>query len=583
MTTTNREPTSIRIDRSVSMPMRDGTVLRGDVWRPDDDRARPSVLVRTPYDRRATKSELLPPMHCVRSEFAFVIQDTRGRFESGGEWNPADLGTEGQDTHDTVEWIAAQPWCDGTVFMTGASYLGIVQLLGAAERPPHLAAIAPAMTTSAELDQEIHAGALRLNEVLTWLAFQSLDWATRHAAADDPTVVRRLWELVLDPEAVLRRNRPYRTHALPAFDVPGLPFGLADVLGDGAPGVAKAFRYEDIAVPSLSITGWYDSNCWSTIESFRRLRSGGGGSNATRSAHRLLVGPWAHSTSLTDHLGEVSFTAQADPSVAGLAAEQVAFFREHAAGSATGSSTSSAMPVVRYFLMGADQWRTADQWPPAESSPRTWYLDSGGHAATEGGFLRREPPAAERPADYYAYDPDDPVPSRGGRVVTLGRMVPGPLDRSHLERRTDVACYTSDPLEADLDAVGGVEVTVYAETTALDTDFVARLLDVCPDGRALSVAEGIQRAGSRAAGRPEPHTVVDYSIRLGYTAWRFPRGHRLRLEVSSSDFPAYDPNPNTGEPLGAETEGVVAHQTIHHDARRPSRITIDVDHGPKGA
>lgn len=574
----------MRIDRDVEVAMRDGTVLRCDVWRADDGRPRPAVLIRTPYDRAGTNNDFLRPMDCVARDYACVVQDTRGRAGSGGEWTVLMPDQEGRDTHDSVEWIAGQPWCDGNVVMAGASYLGIVQLLGAAERPPHLRAIAPAMTGSAELDREYGGGATRLNEVVTWLAFMALDWLERERAAGrpaDPAARHALWRLAADPTAALHATPPGK---LPQFDIPGFPVDAGAMLAAGTPGIAESFRYAEIAVPALSVTGWFDNFCGQTIESFRRLRESGGGGAPARSAHRLIVGPWAHDGRLAYCQGEVSFTAEADPSVIGLAAQHIAFFDEHVRGAGTPT------PAVRYFLMGADEWRTADAWPPPGTVRRTWYLDSGGHANTADGdgVLTPAPPVPPDdggPDDHYDYDPADPVPTRGGRVVNLGRLVPGPLDRSHLERRADILCYTSPPLDADLDVVGPVQMWLYAASSATDTDFAARLVDVCPDGRALPVAEGIQRARHRAhpdgggegTGLPlVPGETAEFLIRLGHTAWRFPRGHRLRVEVTSSDFPAYDRNMNTGDPVGADgaadARGIVAHQTVRHTAEWPSRL-----------
>jgi putative CocE/NonD family hydrolase len=559
--------TPVVIRRDVEMAMRDGVMLRGDVWMPDDGRRRPAVLIRTPYGRAGTNNDFLRPLECVQGEYACIVQDTRGRAGSDGEWTIFMAEQEARDTHDTVEWAAAQPWCDGNVVMAGASYLGIVQLLGAAERPPHLRAIAPAMTSSAELDRTA-GGVIRINEVMAWLAFMAMDWLERERAAGrpvDPRTAYDLWELATDPAPALR-TLPLKD--LPQFAaVTGFPLDVGKMLAEGAPGIAEAFAYDLIEVPSLSVTGWYDNHCDATIESFLRLREVHG------DRHRLIVGPWSHDGRLGYCQGEVSFSARADALVVGLAAQHLAFFDEHVRGA---PETTAA---VQYFLMGADEWRHTDQWPPRESALQTLYLDSSGRANTGDGDGRLgwRPPEADHP-DRYAYDPDDPVPTRGGRVVNLGRLVPGPLDRSRLEEREDVLCYTTPTLDEALDVVGPVAVRLFAASSACDTDFTAKLVDVFPDGRALAVAGGVQRARHRAATERllEPGTIEEYTIGLGHTAWRFAPGHRLRLEISSSDFPAYDRNMNTGESVGSDSGGVIAHQTVHHSVHTPSRLEIPV-------
>ncbi|MFI6907770.1 CocE/NonD family hydrolase [Nonomuraea sp. NPDC050394] len=549
----------ITIVRDAEMPMRDGVVLRGDVWTPDDGRRRPAVLIRTPYGRTGTNNDFLRPLECVQGDYACVVQDTRGRAGSDGEWTIFMAEQEARDTHDSVEWAAAQPWCDGNVVMAGASYLGIVQLLGAAERPPHLRAIAPGMTSSAELDRAA-GGVMRVNEVMAWLAFMAMDWLERERAAGrpaDPGAAYELWELATDPAAALR-TLPLKD--LPQFAaVPGFPLDVGKMLAYGTPGITESFAYEAVEVPALSVTGWFDNHCDSTIESFLRLRAIHG------DRHRLIVGPWSHDGRLGYCQGEVSFSARGDATVLGLSAQHLAFFDEHVRG------TPSAAPAVRYFLMGADEWREADRWPPP-GELRTLYLGDDGRLGTR-------PPADEHP-DHYAYDPDDPVPTRGGRVVNLGRLVPGPLDRSRLEERPDVLCYTSPVLDEPLDVVGQVAVRLFAASSARDTDFAAKLVDVFPDGRALAAAGGVQRArhrhGPDAEQLLEPGTVEEYTIGLGHTAWRFPAGHRVRLEITSSDFPAYDRNMNTGEPVGTDAAGVVAHQTVHHSVLYPSRLELPV-------
>ncbi len=562
---------ALRIDRDVEMPMRDGVPLRGDVWRPDTDEPVPAIVFRTPYDRNGTNSDCLRPFEAVSAGYACVVQDTRGRYGSDGDWDIIMWEQEALDTHDTVEWIAEQPWCDGAVGMAGASYLGIVQWVGAAERPPHLKAFAPAMTTSGELDRLDTGGALRLTQVICWLSYMALDWVTRELAAGrevDQAKVAELIALVGNPRATLER---LPLQSIDAFEIPGFPIELREILLRGMDAVTT-FRYDQIEVPTLSLVGWFDFLATGAIESFMRVRREGGGGEAVRAAHRLILGPWVHAGTLPGSQGELNFGVGDGP-FAGVSRKHLAFFDQHL------RAGESTLPAVEYFLMGANEWRTAEDWPPPEARRQDWLLSSGGAANTAGGdgLLARALPDGAAEADRYRYDPADPVPTHGGRTIPMGELVAGPFDQARIEVRQDVLCYTSEPLAEPLDIAGPVAIRLFASTSGRDTDWVGRLVDVAPDGRAIGFAEGILRARFRNGPREqlvEPGETLEYRLPLGHTAWRVKPGHRLRLQVTSSNFPSFDRNMNTGAPIGSDAAGVVAEQTIFHTLARPSALEL---------
>lgn len=542
------------VDSDVEIPMRDGTVLRADVWRVPGEPC-PAILYRTPYDKTATRMDPLPPERCVRAGYAAVVQDTRGRFASDGEWDTGMWATEAMDSYDTVEWVAAQDWCDGAVGMSGVSYLGIVQWLGAMLKPPHLRAIAPAMTTSTAYDPQTTGGALRLSHLAGWLGFMAVDWMRRQAA----TGRRRGFSSVLrylDSSREKLRELPLGR----ILDVPDSPLSLGAMVERGR-AYGPVVRTADVTVPTLSLTGWFDIYHGPSIalhDELARREPGG---------HQLVIGPWSHSGTLPQYQGELNFGLSAAGEYGPVPERVLAFFDTHLKG-----IERSADPVS-YFMMGADEWRTARTWPPEESAAALWYL-------REGGRLALHPPQDEEPADTYDYDPHDPSPTHGGRVLALGELVGGPLNQRHLEERADTVVYTGPRLAVAQEVAGRVSVSLCFASTAPDTDIVVKLTDVFPDGRSILVCDGALRTRYREGFDSEkpliPSVPERCTVDLGHTAWRFAAGHRLRLLITSSNFPHLDRNMNTGRRPGQDTEGVVARQSVFHDAARPSLLRLPV-------
>ena len=430
--------------------MRDGVRLSADVYRPDSDRPVPAIVNRTPYDKSSSLIQLaaIEPERVVDSGFALVCQDVRGRFASEGAFYTFFVDVE--DTYDTVEWAASQSWCDGNVGMAGRSYAAAVQWLGAAVQPPHLKAISPIVTGADFYNGWVYeGGAFQFGFNVFWVWLMSR-----------PREISKLDEVY--------RHLPLRT--LPIADLAWARLyahWLAHSTDDHYwRSLAINRRYERITVPAFVIGGWYDVFIRGTLENYVGMRDRGGTPAARRP--RLLVGPWAHGStygSYPDH----SFDAFAPHDSIDVAQLQLDFFAHQL----RGVGDLDDEPPVRIFVMGENRWRTEDDWPLARAEETVWHLRSG-------GLLTREPPGDEAP-DEYGYDPNDPAPTIGGPTSLPARMMKansGPLDQRRLTGRNDVLSYVSAPLDEAVEVTGPVELRLHAATSAVDTDFVAKVVDV---------------------------------------------------------------------------------------------------------
>jgi len=574
---------SIRVDRDIPMQMRDGVTLRADVYRPDDSEKHPAIVVRTPYSKAlGGDSDFLSAVRAAFEGFAFVMQDTRGRFASEGEFMPG--APEGLDGYDTIEAVAAEPWCDGNVGTFGGSYLGRNQWQAAIEDPPHLKAIAPQITTSGPLSDSQLGGPVDLEQSISWFTAMAIDMLERlRRQGQDVTKAREMLDRA-------RFNLSEVYNYLPLKDVPHFQFeGLAEAsrvrLTDALPPGLKTeedlhWPYQKVKVPCFHAAGWYDLFTGSLFKNFLGMREHGG-SELAREGQYVLCGPWAHGGNLLAYVGGLHF-GPAGASLATFTMERhLAFFNRYLRG-----IEGRRMAPVRYFVMGTNRWRNAETWPLPETEWQRFFLRSRGRANTAAGDgrLSRDAPGAE-PADVYVYDPRFPVPTVGGRVLPTGSLVPGPFDQSRIEKRSDVLCYTTPELTEELEVTGPLMLHLFASTSARDTDFTARLIDVHPDGSAYNVSEGCIRARCRKSVlHPEPVTpgeVYEFVIDLAATSIVFGRGHRIRIDVSSSNFPRIDRNMNTGNPFGEDTEGIPAVQTVYHQPEYASYIELPVI--PEGA
>ena len=566
---------SIRIDRNIPMEMRDGTLLRGDIYRLDDSEKHPAIFIRTPYNKLLEYGHFLNLVDAAFAGYAVIVQDCRGRFASDGEWN-ATAGisaVERRDGYDSVEWIVNQKWCDGNVGMQGLSYAGNLLWITAEENPPHLKAIAPGicgMGGSGEV-----TGVLALGLWSTWIANMALDVADRmERQGKDISLMRQMLNRAL-------LNVDEVVNYLPLKDVPHFQFaGVREMWNfllnppRSRAGSPRSFAYEKVTVPCLLSSGWYDFATFGTTQNYLGMREKGASQRAREGQH-ILMGPWIHSRYLSSLAGDMNFGPSAGTPGAQTSEHHLAFFDKYLRG------MDVRLPVVRYFLMGRNRWQEADGWPLPQTKWHRYFLHSGGRANTSGGdgLLTRNEPGAESP-DTFVYNPHSPVPTTGGRSVPGGMVVSGPIDHSNLERRGDILCYTTPELAENAEVTGPLVFHLFAATSARDTDFTATLLDVHPDGRSFNVADGIIRARFRKSiFEPEmvtPGEVNEYIIDLGNTGQLFRKGHRIRVDISSSNFPAGDRNMNTGNPTGVDAVGIPATQTIYHQQGYASFVDVPV-------
>jgi putative CocE/NonD family hydrolase len=560
---------NIVIDRGLEAPMRDGVVLRADVWRPEGDEPRPVLLQRTPYNKDMAASPDV--MRMAQAGYAVVIQDTRGRYSSDGDFVP--FHHEADDGEDTLYWLGGQAWCDGRVGMFGPSYVGATQWLAASRRPGALRAIAPNITAADYYEGWTYqGGALQLGFTLTWaITFLGLGEAARRVGRGDGTpgdvtaTVRAADGLPVLFERLPLADMPH-VRDVAAFWSDWLEHHVYDAYWEA---LAPRERYEDVTVPTLNIGGWYDLFLDGTLDNYQGLRDRGGSREARRP--RLIVGPWAHANATGD-FAERSYGLAGGALLSDLAGRQLRWFDRHVKGEENGVDDE---PAVRLFVLGVDRWTDEPDWPLPDAEPTPWYLRAG-------GGLTPDAPGDEGD-DAFDYDPADPVPTLGGATFLPGLLVganAGPRDQRPVEERADVLCYTTPPLERPTTVIGPIELVLHASSSALDTDFTGKLVDVHPDGRAEILCDGILRARFReslAEPRPlEPGEVYELRVRVGATANVFRPGHRIRLEVSSSNFPRFDRNPNTGGEPGSEGADafVVAHNRVFHDERRPSHLVL---------
>jgi putative CocE/NonD family hydrolase len=564
----------VDVERGVGCQMRDGTILYADVYRPRGEGPWPVLLMRHPYDKtRAEDYSYAPPLWYARYGYMVVVQDCRGRWASEGEWYP--LRHEADDGYDTVAWAAGLPGSNGKVGMYGFSYAGATQLLTAAGQPPGLATIMPAMTGSDYYDGWTYrGGALHYAFTLGWALALAQHTAHRRGdyaletelAAAFRGQLEALWTPPGD-YALLRKEEiaPYYHDWL-----------QHDTWDDYWQQWSIRRRYERIAVPALHVDGWYDIFLEGALENFTSLQRRASGDGAHR-GQKLVVGPWYHSP-WHQAPGALDF---GDDARCYIDALQVLWLDKHLRGE---RNQLDEEPPVALFVMGANQWRFEDAWPPPSARPTRYYLHSQGRAnsLSGNGTLERQPPGEELP-DVFTYDPDNPVLSVGGHSCCFEGLSPmGARDQRSQEYRNDVLVYTSPVLAEDLTVIGTVEAVVYAATTAADTDFTAKLVDVYPDGQAINLGEGILRARYRESlERPTPIVpgqVCEYRILVGSTANVFKAGHRLRVEVASSSFPTFDRHTNSLQPVSqaGPADHFVATQTVFHDARYPSHVVLPI-------
>jgi putative CocE/NonD family hydrolase len=568
------------IERDVWIAMRDGTRLQADVWRPAAAGRYPILLQRTPYNRADSFAVIvnagIEPLRAVSEGFVVVIQDTRGRFGSEGAFVP--FRTEADDGVDTIEWLAARPYSNGRVGMYGASYYAATQLLAATRNPPALRAIAPQVTASDYHDDWTYrGGALQLGFTLYWaLGLAAAEAERRRGLGEDvEAVTAQLQKLIDDPWSAFRSRPLDGLGGLGAL-LPAWSDWLAHPDRDEFwRSISIADQFATVGVPALHIGGWFDVFLQGTLANYRGLVA-----RPDAAEQRLIVGPWAHAVTY-DALGEVDYGPSASLASLDLTRVHLDWF----AGFLKPDATPSASAPVRVFVMGSNQWRDEDAWPPTRARTERLYLGSGTEDSRFAGVLARDYPREDQPAASFTFDPADPVPTTGGATFLPGVYVglhAGQRDQRAVEQRDDVLTYTTIPLDEDLEICGPVAVSLWAATSAADTDWTAKLVYVLPDGRALNICDGIIRAryanGTETEDLVAAGSVREFRIDLGATAIVILRGHRIRLEISSSNFPRFDVNPGNGGPVAsaAAADLIVAHQQVFHGGAHPSHLELSV-------
>ncbi len=622
----------IVVSKDVMVRMRDGIRLATDLYRPARDGELvpgrwPTIVCITPYDKTERRYTEIADFF-VPHGYAVVLQDLRDRHRSEGtkEYFHSATPHTGEDGYDTIEWIAAQPWSNGRTGMVGSSYAGITQIRTALESPPHLTAIWPDVApTCTYHHQTREGGAMQLH--MFWALY--IHAADAQEVQDDPAKQEEVWEDLRNLRQLFW-GWPWHKGELALRHVPSLDETLEHYCTRGAYDEWWArkendftrFWHEHADIPATMTTGWFDGFPHAMSEYFAAMRA------KNRSPQRLIVGPWSH----VGMRGDATYTLDVDFGEASrwgvrrYFEEQLRFFDAHLR-----DGPPLDDPPVRIFVMGGGsgrrtaegkldhggRWRDEREWPLARARTTSFYLHGD-------GSLRLAPPAADGAARHFTYDPDDPVPTIGGNYCAVGElpppgeglepmwmrllnpalllrniMTPGPADQREseafftarapgrrLSERADVLVYQTEPLEEPVEVTGPIEVELWIASSAVDTDFTAKLVDVYPpnedypEGYDMLINDSVirtrYREGFDREVMMEPGTPYRVTLRLPPTSNLFARGHRIRLDVSSSNFPRLERNPNTGDPIGARAKPVRAEQTVFSDAARPSRLVLPV-------
>jgi uncharacterized protein len=564
-------PVEVVVQHDVSMKTRDGVTLFADIYRPKSDDKLPVILMRTPYDKNVGWA-VSPAYQIARRGYVVVIQDVRGRYTSEGEWYP--FRHEQADGYDTVEWVAALPYSNGKVGMIGASYVGATQMLAAIAQPPHLTAIAPNVTASNYHDGWTYqSGAFE-----QWF---DQNWTSQLAQ----NTLQRLIEENTDA----RRGVP----TLPLADYPVFNFGQLPAEGQLTSKIAPYYGdwlahpdYDDywkqwsieenfskIAVPMLQVGGWYDIFAAGTMRNYMGAKAHGA-TEAARTQQHLLMEIGGHA-GFGRRIGDVDFGPHAVENVyTDVILDWYDFLFKGI------KNEYAADKPVKVFTMGANEYRQLDDWPPPQAQPTKYFLHSGGKANSlrGDGTLSTAAPKSEV-SDSYVYDPKNATPTFGGPLCCDEKhMEPGPRDQRGVENRDDVLVYSTGPLQRDTNVTGPVTATLWVKSSAVDTDFTAKLVDVGPDGFAQDLTEGILRMRYRDS--PEhpnfmnPGQIYQITVDLWATSNVFLKGHSIRLEIASSNFPRFDRNLNTGEEVKFAHTSVPATNVILHDAQHPSALVL---------
>ena len=558
----------ILVDNHVPVRMRDGVTLYADIYRPTGSGRHPVLLSVTPYSTERFPTAYDAAVYFAQRGYVYIFQDVRGRHESEGVWVP--FVNDEKDASDTIEWAAKQPWSDGKVAMQGGSYLGQNQWRAAQAKPASLVTIFPMVaSTSIYHDWITLNGGWRLSFNFGWGPVRQ---ESRIMQNPGPHTIDGLRAIHYDQ---VQRHLPLNTmqqlvgrHARfyddwlanPDYNAYWKPFNVEE-------------QFDKVAIPVHTFGGWFDIFSQGTLRGYVGMSQKGATDRARRGSN-LVIGPWGHGP--TQKFGAIDFGPTANVDALTL---QLRWYDYWLKGMDNGLASEAP---VKLFVMGRNAWVYEREYPLARTDYRPLYFNSGGSANAAGGDgrLTWTKPAGASPSDRFRYDPNDPVPSVGGNNCCGTPTAAGPMDQRPIEGRRDVLIYTTDVLQEEIEVTGPVKVVLYAASDATDTDFVAKLVDVHPDGSSYNMAEGIIRARYRESlTSPKlltPGEVNRFEIDLVGTSVAFLKGHRIRVHVTSSHFPQFDRNPNTGAAFGTSAAVKVAEQTIYHDAARASHVLLPV-------
>jgi putative CocE/NonD family hydrolase len=559
------DASDLRVQIHQAVPMRDGVILSADIYRPTSPGKFPSLLLRT-YWGKHEPSKIKMALYFAKRGYAVVIEDVRGRFDSGGQWTP--YVHEPEDGYDTQMWVGKQPWSNGKIGLFGESYDGFTQLMPAPLHSPYVKAMVPFACQQTNFGHLYNDGILQLGTVYTAGLFM-----VGHTL--QPTIggVYGPGIKIIDWDSVFRRL-PLISALDSIADVPWVKDWIRhDEYSDYWASYGLKGKYSQIQAPAYFVTGWYDNLVHETWHNFISFREQGGSAEARRGT-KIIVGPWIHGGAAPDKNWPVDFGPDSNIDLNDL---HVRWYDQWLK---SDKPFTDDGPPIRLFVMGANMWRFENEWPLKRTKWTSFYLSSQGKAnSLSGDGALSEAKSSQQTQDHFTYDPNNPVPTVGGQIAIFPDVW-GPRARNEVQKRGDVLVYTTPTLKQDLEVTGPVELKLYAATSTVDTDFTATLTDVYPDGKAVLLCEGIRGVRFRESlEHPtpvEPGRVYEYTISLWETSNVFKAGHRIRLEVSSSNFPRYARNQNTGEPFGMSAETKIAEQTIYHNDQYPSQLILPV-------
>lgn len=544
----------VTVTRNVRVPMRDGVELSADIYMPKSVPA-PGIVLRTPYLKLSKNSHEIGT-YFAEHGYVVMYMDVRGRGDSDGEFTP--YRNDGVDGYDTIEWLAAQDYCNGSIGTLGGSYLGHVQFLAALEQPPSLKAMIP-MVTPSDPFVEWPTGVPGPHSAY-WI-YMVGGRTMQYADAVDWEQVYKTLPLEQMDEASGRYSAHWKEE---------MKHTTFDEYWDH---VAYQEKFDQIDLPVLHISGWYDDEQVGTPLNFTRMFNAKTEKKFAKDNY-LLMGPWPHGINQSTSLGELDFGPE---SIIDLRGYQRRFFDKYLKEEDNGFGDDNLN--VDYFLMGNNTWQKAPNWPLPDAEPMKYYISSKRAANSRygDGLLTPNKEDVTFGRDSYDYDPNDPVP-----FITdvISSQIGGADDYSAIERRDDILVYTSEPLEEDTAIVGPIRAKLFVSSDCKDTDFMVKLLDVHPNGKSIRMIDGMTRMRFRTGMTEQvlmtPGEVYEIDVDVWNTSNVFKKGHQIRVEISSSAFPKYDRNLNTGEHLATSSEMKTAHNTVYFDENRLSYIELPI-------